>query len=71
MANTLGEIIESLKETPKVEKWEYTYCKSASLNIREIILRLNEEGKDGWELVQIIKDQFGFMAIFKRKIQQG
>lgn len=53
-----------------MEKWEYTYYKSSLfLNEDDLLVRLNEVGKEGWELVQIIKNIGIMTLIFKRKIQ--
>ena len=72
MANTLGEIIDSLKESPKVEKWEYNDITFDYTHIKKPFEEwLNEYGQQGWELVDIYS--FGLnikQCIFKRKIQQ-
>ena len=53
-----------------MEKWEYIYYKSSLLNEDDLLVRLNEVGEEGWELVQILKNTFIMTLIFKRKIQQ-
>ena len=74
MEKTLGELMESLRESPKVEKWEYLEesWNSRYSKVDNFINWLNELGKEGWELVDIIKASLGWCkCIFKRKIQPG
>lgn len=52
-----------------MDKWEYTYYKSSLLSEDDLLVRLNEVGKEGWELVQILKNTIIMTLIFKRKIQ--
>lgn len=52
------------------DKFEYKYVKLATSLIRSIDL-LNEEGKEGWEVIEIMHPSIGgdvHKAIMKRKI---
>ena len=54
-----------------MDKWEYTYYKSSLLNEDDLLVRLNEVGKEGWELVQILTNTIILTFIFKRKILEN
>ena len=47
----------------------YTYKQYAGYSIGKIVEELNKMGQEGWELVNIIKDEIGRSRyIFKRRI---
>ena len=51
------------------EKFEYTYKQYAGYSIVKIVEELNKMGEEGWELMNIMKDEIGRPRyIFKRKI---
>ena len=51
------------------DKFEYTYKQYAGYSIGKIVEELNKMGHEGWELVNIIKDEIGRSRyIFKRRI---
>ena len=51
------------------DKFEYTYKQYAGYSIGKILEELNKMGQEGWELINIIKDEIGRSRyIFKRRI---
>ena len=51
------------------DKFEYTYKQYAGYSIGKIVEELNKTGQEGWELINIIKDEIGRSRyIFKRRI---
>lgn len=51
------------------EKFEYTYKQYAGYSIGKIVDELNRMGREGWELINSIKDELSrTQYIFKRKI---
>lgn len=65
MENTLGKTTDSLKETPKMDKWEYM---DMHIEFEDRIQEMNKLGQEGWELCCSHK---GARFIFKRKIQES
>lgn len=50
-------------------KFEYTYKQYAGYSIGKIVEELNKMGQEGWELINIVKDEIGRSRyIFKRRI---
>ena len=41
------------------EKFEYTYKQYAGYSIVKIVEELNKMGQEGWELLNIMKDEIG------------
>ena len=52
-----------------IDKFEYIYKQFSAYSMSKIINEMNELGKEGWELISILKDEIGRSRyIFKRKI---
>jgi hypothetical protein len=54
----------------KAHEWEYHVSRITEENITALERNLHEMGRDGWELVQVIKGthHVHFAAIFKRPV---
>ena len=55
---------------PRIERWEYTSLttfESGHLNAEQMILRANQLGHEGWELVMIDRNSYPNW-IFKRRL---
>ena len=51
------------------DKFEYTYKQYTGYSIGKIVEELNKMGQEGWELINIIKDEIGRSRyIMKRRI---
>ena len=51
------------------DKFEYTYKQYAGYSIGKIVEELNKMGQEGWELINIVKDEIGrSRCIFKLRI---
>ena len=51
------------------DKFEYTYKQYAGYSISKIVEELNKMGQEGWELINIVKDEIGRSRyILKRRI---
>ena len=51
------------------DKFEYTYKQYAGYSIGKIVEELNKMGQEGWELINIVKDEIGRSRyILKRRI---
>lgn len=54
-----------------IDKFEYIYKQFSAYSMSKIINEMNELGKEGWELISILKDEIGRSRyIFKRKITE-
>ena len=52
-------------------KKRYDYKREESTDLAELDARLAEQGKSGWELVNVVFDGTRFIAFLKRKIKYG
>lgn len=67
MADTLEEIFDSLRKTPKEVKWEY--LTNVYFNNHYFDNEMTELGKYGWEAYAVQPGDIGVKVYFKRQIK--